>query len=61
MFEKKEKRFKVKFEESFGLGGVQIIVDTATGVNYVLTVGTGISGLTPLLDEYGNVVIDSRY
>lgn len=61
MFEKKEKRFKVKFEESFGLGAIQILVDTATGVNYLLTLGSGMNGLTPLLDENGDVVVDSRF
>lgn len=61
MFEKKEKkskRFVVKEEQTLGLCAVQIIVDTITGVNYLNTVGTSIAGLTPLLDDKGNVVID---
>lgn len=58
MFEKKAKRFQVKEEQSLGLGAIQIVVDTATGVNYILSMGTGVSGITPLLDENGNVVID---
>lgn len=59
MFEKKEKRFQVKSEESFGLvGAIQIIVDKVTGVNYIVTTGAALSGITQLLDENGNVVID---
>ncbi|MDE5834118.1 MAG: hypothetical protein K2H26_01200 [Ruminococcus sp.] len=57
MFDKKEKktkRFVVKEEQSLSISTVQIIVDTVTGVNYLST----ITGLTPLLDENGNVVID---
>ena len=54
----KKKRFVVKEEQSIGLGAVQIVVDTETGVNYLLTIGTGVSGLTPLLDRNGAVVID---
>ncbi|MDE7225829.1 MAG: hypothetical protein K2N49_03070, partial [Ruminococcus sp.] len=37
---------------------VEIIVDTVTGVNYMNTVGSGTSALTPLLDSNGNVVVD---
>lgn len=76
MFEKKENRFIVKYEQNVGLcenaktarGGsryanystteIQIIVDTVTGVNYLNTIGTSTAGLTPLLDDKGNVVID---
>lgn len=60
MFEKKEKRFKVKEEQGLGMGAVQIVVDTATGVNYLHTIGAAASGITPLLDENGNVVIDRQ-
>lgn len=61
MFEKKEKkskRFIIKEEQGLGFGAVQIIVDTVTGVNYMNTVGSGTNGLTPLLDDKGNVIID---
>ena len=54
----KKKRFVVKEEQSLGLGAVQIVGDTETGVNYLLTIGTGVSGLTPLFDRNGAVVID---
>lgn len=55
---KKEKRFIVKEEQALSMSAIQIIVDTVTGVNYLLTLGGGISGITPLLDANGNVVID---
>lgn len=58
MFEKKKKRFQVKEEQGFGLGAIQIIVDTVTGVNYLHILGNDMNGLTPLLDENGQVVID---
>lgn len=54
MFEKKEKkakRFITKDGQSLGMGAVQIIVDTVTGVNYLNTVGGSANGLTPLLDS----------
>lgn len=57
---KKRDRFIVtyeqKIEKTFSLGSLQILVDTETGVNYINTVGESYSGLTPLLDENGNVV-----
>ncbi len=55
--DKKEKRFITKDGQGIGLGAVEILVDTKTGVNYLL-VQTPYSGITPLLDENGNVVID---
>ncbi|MGI5966355.1 MULTISPECIES: DUF6440 family protein [Anaerotruncus] len=58
MFEKKEKRFALKEEENYSFGVVRIIVDTKTGVNYIMTVGVGGSSITPLLDCDGNVVVD---
>lgn len=55
--EKKEKRFLTKDSQLIA-GGVEIIVDTYTGVNYLIGWGTTYAGLTPLLDEDGKVVID---
>ena len=56
---RKEKRFNVKEAESYsGSGTIRIIVDTKTGVNYIMTEGVGGSSITPLLDSNGNVVID---
>ena len=59
MFEKKQKkpkRFIIKEDYTLGLGAIQILTDTVTGVNYINTIGTSMSGITPL-DENGNVVI----
>ena len=58
MFEKKPKRFVVKEEQNVGFGAIEVIVDTVTGVNYLVTTGTSCNGITPLLDENGNVVVD---
>ena len=56
----KEKRFSVKEAESYsGSGTIRIIVDTKTGVNYIMTEGVGGSSITPLLDSNGKVVIDN--
>lgn len=52
------KRFKIKEKEHFAGGIIRIVVDTKTGVNYIMTSGIGISGITPLLDNNGNIVID---
>ena len=57
--EEKDKRFYVKSVDNVSsLGTMTILVDRHTGVNYLHSwVGTG-SGMTPLLDQNGNVVID---
>ena len=47
-----------RFVTSFA---VYVIVDTATGVNYIMPVGgNGPSGITPLLDSNGNVIVDAH-
>lgn len=56
--EKKQKRFIIKEQQALLFGAVYIVVDTHTGVNYLMTVGDGPSGMTPLLDSDGKVVID---
>lgn len=53
-----EQRFTVKCKEDFHGGEILIIVDGETGVNYLCTQQSGLSALTPLLDEDGKVVID---
>lgn len=35
MFKKQEKRFVEKYTQNLGLSGLQIVVDTVTGVNYL--------------------------
>lgn len=51
------KRFIIIGEQHIGGGIIKIIVDKNTGVNYIVSSGIGISGMTPLLDENGQVVI----
>lgn len=56
--EDKKKRFIVKEEQSYGLGYISVVVDTETGVNYML-VGSGSSiNITPLLDSNGKIIVD---
>lgn len=64
MFEKKPKkrgRFIItheqRLEKTLGLGALQILVDTETGVNYINTVGEGYSGITPLLGSDGKIIV----
>ena len=58
MFEKKPKRFAVKYKESQFVSTIEIMVDRETGVNYLMiTQGEGFS-ITPLLDANGQVVRD---
>lgn len=63
MFGKKteDRRFYIKSEDNIPkLGRITILVDRETGVNYMHSwVGTG-SGLTPLLDENGEVITDKQ-
>lgn len=51
------KRFEVREKQYLSGGIIKIIVDTKTGVNYLVTSGMGISGMSPLLDSNGKVVI----
>ena len=53
--EKKPKRFISKESQSFGLGAAEVVVDTVTGVNYLLMHSP--DGITPLLDEHGTVIV----
>ena len=54
----KDTRFKIKHKEGLGGFNICILVDTQTGVNYIMS-GMA-SAITPLLDENGNVVIDKK-
>lgn len=54
----RKKRFTVKEEQSYGLGYISVVVDSETGVNYML-VGSGSSiNITPLLDKNGKIIVD---
>lgn len=50
------KRFVVQEEQHISGGILKIVVDTETGVHYLTGSGMGVSGITPLLDEKGNVI-----
>ena len=52
----KEKRFKKIYSQG-AIDGVEIWVDTETGVNYMFKQSGYAGGLTPLLDANGNVII----
>ncbi|MDE6148865.1 MAG: xylan 1,4-beta-xylosidase [Ruminococcus sp.] len=52
-----KKRFEVIYSQGT-ITPVTILRDKETGVNYIIAAGsTGGSGLTPLLDSNGNVVV----
>ena len=57
---KKEDRFEVVYTDGSQLrddGVRQILVDTETGVNYLIWKSGYAGGITPLLDSQGKVVI----
>lgn len=57
--DKKDKRFVIKEEQALRFfGALYVVVDTETGVNYLMTVGTGQNGITALLDSEGKVIVD---
>ncbi|MDK2968379.1 DUF6440 family protein [Lacrimispora sp.] len=51
------KRFEIKEQQHISGGIVKIIVDTETGVHYLIASGMGVSGMTPLLDKDGKVIM----
>ncbi len=55
----KDSRFEIIHNESSLKNGTfTILKDTVTGVHYLRTVSGYAGGLTPLLDEKGEVVIE---
>lgn len=56
--EKKENRFIIKEKQRFNDIVLHIIVDTNTGVNYLMPVGLKGNGITPVLDSDGKLVVD---
>ena len=57
---KDENRFKVLYKDGSQIkdaGVRQILVDTETGVNYLLWKSGYAGSVTPLLDSEGNVII----
>jgi hypothetical protein len=57
--EKKAERFEKIYTQG-RLSGMEIWVDTETGVNYLFSFSGYAGGLTPLLDSEGKVVITPR-
>ena len=58
-----DKRFDIVYEEGSSLASCQriVLVDRETGVNYLLaSYGSG-TGLTPLLDRDGKLIVTSVY
>ncbi|MGH4049802.1 MAG: DUF6440 family protein [Clostridium sp.] len=55
----KNKRFKTVYEEGNMASRCKIIVDTETGINYLINVDGYGGGITPLLDKDGKPVISS--
>lgn len=56
MMEKKDKRFQRVYPQG-KMSGIEIIVDTETGVNYLFAQAGYAGGLTPLLDKDGKPII----
>ena len=54
------KRFEI-VEKSGIAEGTRIIIDTETGVQYLLAHWTNIGGLTVLVDKDGKPLLDPRY
>ncbi len=53
------KRFDVVYKQG-KLDVIEILVDRQTGVNYIFRTNGYAGGITPLLDENGNVVVDNK-
>ena len=58
---KEDDRFKLVLQEGGQIldscGMRQILVDTETGVNYLVWHSGYAGGITPLLDEHGQVIV----
>lgn len=60
---KEENRFKVVLKEGSQMkddGVRQIMVDTVTGVNYIVWKSGYSGGITPLLDSEGKVIVTQQ-
>lgn len=53
----KETRFETIYKQTSAMTFVCILRDTKTGVNYLFSKNGYAGGLTPLLDENGEVVV----
>lgn len=60
---KNENRFKIVYKDGSVVkteGLRQILVDTETGVNYLVWKSGYAGGITPLLDAEGNVIVTKQ-
>ena len=60
---KEENRFQTIYKEGSQMkdeGMRQIILDTATGVNYIVWKSGYAGGITPLLDSEGKVIVTEQ-
>ncbi len=56
---KNSERFEVVYKQG-KIDVIEILVDRETGVNYIFRTNGYAGGITPLLDENGNVVVDNK-
>lgn len=56
---KESERFKVVYEQGAMATRIKVIVDTQTGVNYLINIDGYAGGITPLLDSDGKTVIST--
>lgn len=56
---KENERFKVVYKQDSIASSYKIIVDTQTGVNYLINTEGYAGGITPLLDRDGKPVIST--
>lgn len=54
------KRFETVYTDGI-FNGTRIIVDTQTGVQYLLAYANNIGGLTVLVDKEGKPLLDPRF
>jgi len=59
--EETEQRFVIQDRQSFPGGTLWVVIDTQTGVNYLISGGMGLSGMMPLVDEKGKVMVSKEY
>ena len=54
-------RFIIKDKDGSFFEGTRIIVDTETGVQYLMAHWTNIGGITVLVDKEGKPLLDPRF
>lgn len=59
--QRKEQRFVIQDRQSFPGGTLWVVIDTQNGVNYLISGGMGLSGMMPLVDEKGKVMVSKEY